>query len=99
MIEQRKKRVLSVCTENSNRSQMAEAFPRMHGGDCQQRFSAGPFFWDAAGTRRTQRPAPRCLTTSARWRKSFALAQRDGIQAREAVGEDLLVDEEHESPF
>ncbi len=29
----RKKRVLFVCVENSNRSQMAEAFARMHGGD------------------------------------------------------------------
>ena len=27
-----KKRVLFVCVENSNRSQMAEAFARMHGG-------------------------------------------------------------------
>src|SRR5579884_2532097 len=27
------KRVLFVCVENSNRSQMAEAFARMHGGD------------------------------------------------------------------
>jgi arsenate reductase (thioredoxin) len=26
------KRVLFVCVENSNRSQMAEAFARMHGG-------------------------------------------------------------------
>jgi protein-tyrosine-phosphatase len=28
-----KKRVLFVCVENSNRSQMAEAFARMHGED------------------------------------------------------------------
>ena len=27
------KRVLFVCVENSNRSQMAEAFARIHGGD------------------------------------------------------------------
>ena len=36
-----KKRVLFVCVENSNRSQMAEAFARMHGGDGVEAFSAG----------------------------------------------------------
>ncbi len=35
------KRVLFVCVENSNRSQMAEAFARMHGGDAVQVHSAG----------------------------------------------------------
>jgi arsenate reductase len=34
-------RVLFVCVENSNRSQMAEAFARMHGGDLVEPFSAG----------------------------------------------------------
>lgn len=34
-------RVLFVCTENSNRSQMAEAFARMHGGDGIEAASAG----------------------------------------------------------
>jgi len=29
----RKRRVIFVCVENSNRSQMAEAFARMHAGD------------------------------------------------------------------
>ena len=36
-----KKRVLFVCVENSNRSQMAEAFARIHGGDRVEAFSAG----------------------------------------------------------
>jgi arsenate reductase len=36
-----KKTVLFVCVENSNRSQMAEAFARMHGGDRVQAASAG----------------------------------------------------------
>jgi protein-tyrosine-phosphatase len=36
-----KKRVLFVCVENSNRSQMAEAFARMHGGDEVEAFSSG----------------------------------------------------------
>jgi len=36
-----KKRVLFVCIENSNRSQMAEAFARMHGGADVEALSAG----------------------------------------------------------
>lgn len=36
-----KKRVLFVCVENSNRSQMAEAFARMHGGDAVEAYSSG----------------------------------------------------------
>jgi protein-tyrosine-phosphatase len=35
------KRVIFVCVENSNRSQMAEAFARIHGGDRVDAFSAG----------------------------------------------------------
>jgi protein-tyrosine-phosphatase len=35
------KRVLFVCIENSNRSQMAEAFARMHGGAAVEALSAG----------------------------------------------------------
>src|SRR5215212_806697 len=35
------KRVLFVCVENSCRSQIAEAFARMHGGENVQAFSAG----------------------------------------------------------
>ena len=34
-------RVLFVCVENSNRSQMAEAFARLHGGGRVEAFSAG----------------------------------------------------------
>jgi protein-tyrosine-phosphatase len=39
--EERRKRVLFVCVENSNRSQMAEAFARMHGGSAVEACSAG----------------------------------------------------------
>ena len=35
------KRVLFVCIENSNRSQMAEAFARIHGGNKVEAASAG----------------------------------------------------------
>src|SRR5438477_7143571 len=40
-VEEQVKRVLFVCVENSNRSQMAEAFARKHGGDKVEAFSAG----------------------------------------------------------
>jgi arsenate reductase len=36
-----KRRILFVCVENSNRSQMAEAFARRHGGDQVEAHSAG----------------------------------------------------------
>lgn len=36
-----KKKVLFVCIENSNRSQMAEAFARLLGGDAVEAFSSG----------------------------------------------------------
>jgi protein-tyrosine-phosphatase len=36
-----RKRVLFVCVENANRSQMAEAFARIHGGDRIEAYSAG----------------------------------------------------------
>lgn len=36
-----KRRILFVCVENSNRSQMAEAFARRHGGDQVEVHSAG----------------------------------------------------------
>jgi len=36
-----KKRVLFVCVENSNRSQMAEAFARIHGAGKIEAYSAG----------------------------------------------------------
>jgi protein-tyrosine-phosphatase len=41
MSEARRKRVLFVCVENSNRSQMAEAFARIHGGSAVEACSAG----------------------------------------------------------
>lgn len=35
------KKILFVCIENSNRSQMSEAFARIHGGEGVEAFSAG----------------------------------------------------------
>ncbi len=40
-MESEPRRVLFVCVENSNRSQMAEAFARIHGGDGVEAWSAG----------------------------------------------------------
>lgn len=36
-----KKKILFVCVENSNRSQMSQAFARIHGGDSIEAYSAG----------------------------------------------------------
>jgi arsenate reductase len=36
-----RKRVIFVCVENSNRSQMAEAFANIHGGESVEAYSAG----------------------------------------------------------
>lgn len=36
-----KKKVLFVCVENSNRSQMSQAFAKIHGGDRIEAYSAG----------------------------------------------------------
>ena len=41
MSDSRSRRFLFVCVENSNRSQMAEAFARIHGGDRVEAYSAG----------------------------------------------------------
>ena len=41
MTAPRKPRLLFVCVENANRSQMAEAFAHIHGGDAVDAFSAG----------------------------------------------------------
>src|SRR6266849_1294036 len=40
-VDSTRKRILFVCVENSNRSQMAEAFARIHGGESVEAYSAG----------------------------------------------------------
>lgn len=40
-MSEKKKKLLFVCVENSCRSQMAEAFARVHGGDGIEAYSAG----------------------------------------------------------
>ena len=41
MTNNQRPRILFVCVENANRSQMAEAFARLHGGDAVEAYSAG----------------------------------------------------------
>jgi protein-tyrosine-phosphatase len=40
-VSEGKKRVIFVCVENANRSQMAQAFARIYGGEHVEAFSAG----------------------------------------------------------
>ena len=40
-VNNQKKRLLFVCFGNANRSQLAEAFARVHGGDRIEAYSAG----------------------------------------------------------
>jgi len=40
-MSQARKKVIFVCVENANRSQMAEAFARRHGGSAVEAFSSG----------------------------------------------------------
>ena len=51
------KRVLFVCVENSNRSQMAEAFARLHGG--------GEVEAHSAGSRPSGRVSPKAIAAMA----------------------------------
>jgi arsenate reductase (thioredoxin) len=53
MFNDQPKRILFVCIENSNRSQMAEAFTRIHGG---KRFTA-----DSAGSRPSGKINPKAI--------------------------------------
>jgi arsenate reductase (thioredoxin) len=53
MFNDQPKRILFVCVENSNRSQMAEAFTKIHGGE---RFTA-----DSAGSRPSGKINPKAI--------------------------------------
>lgn len=61
------KSVLFVCIENSNRSQMAEAFARMHGGGLVEAASAG--------SRPSGRVNPKAI--EAMWELGYDLSQHD----------------------
>lgn len=77
------KRVLFVCIENANRSQMAEAFAHMHGGDAVEAFSAGSKPSGKVNPRAIEfmREVGYDLTTHT----SNSLAQFDGVEFDVAV--------------
>jgi arsenate reductase len=62
-----KKKILFVCIENSNRSQMAQAFAKIHGGDKVEAFSAG------------SRPSgivnPKAIDAMKKWAMTFQLTK------------------------
>ena len=70
-------RVLFVCLENANRSQMAEAFARMHGGDAIEAFSAG--------SRPSGRVNPRAI--AAMRERGYDLSQHRSKSLEEIPGE------------
>jgi protein-tyrosine-phosphatase len=65
------KRILFVCVENSNRSQMAEAFARVHGGQDVEAMSAGSRPSGTINPRAIQFMAERQLDLSAQYSKSL----------------------------
>ena len=68
-----KVRVLFVCVENSNRSQMAEAFARMLGGD---RVEAA-----SAGSRPSGRVNPKAITAMAELGYDLTTHKSKGLEA------------------
>jgi protein-tyrosine-phosphatase len=68
------KRVLFVCTENANRSQMAEAFARRHGRGVVEAWSAGSAPSGTLGPRaiRSMRARGYDLAAEGHWSKSIA---------------------------
>ena len=65
-------RVLFVCIENSNRSQMAEAFARVHGGNAVAALSAGSFPSGQINPRAIAFMAERGIDLSGQHSKSLA---------------------------
>jgi arsenate reductase len=62
MNEGNRRSILFVCVENSNRSQIAEAFARMHGADRVEAYSAGSRPSGRVNPR-LSRPCVRSVTT------------------------------------
>lgn len=67
------KRVLFVCVENSNRSQMAEAFARLHG--------AGAVEAHSAGSRPSGRVSPKAIAAMAERGVDLASHTSKGLEA------------------
>lgn len=77
------KRVLFVCVENSNRSQMAEAFARIHGGG---RIEAA-----SAGSRPSDRVNPKAITAMAERGYDLAAHASKGLDAFNGRAVDVAV--------
>jgi arsenate reductase (thioredoxin) len=75
------KRILFVCVENSNRSQMAEAFARLHG--------AGKVEAHSAGSRPSGRVNPRAI--EAMRERGYDLAVHDSKSLDRFNGQDIDV--------
>lgn len=77
------KTVLFVCVENSNRSQMAEAFVRMHGGDRVQAASAG--------SRPSGRINPKAIEAMKELGYDLTIHQSKGVEAFNGKAVDVAV--------
>jgi arsenate reductase (thioredoxin) len=77
------KRVLFVCVENSNRSQMAEAFARLHGGAAVEAHSAG--------SRPSGRVSPKAIAAMAERGVDLARHASKGLEAVERIAFDAAV--------
>ena len=77
------KRVLFVCVENSNRSQMAEAFARIHGGG---RIEAA-----SAGSRPSGRVNPKAIAAMAELGYDLAAHASKGLDAFNGRAVDVAV--------
>ena len=77
------KRVLFVCVENSNRSQMAEAFARLHG--------AGAVEAHSAGSRPSGRVNPKAIAAMAERGIDLSAHTSKGLDAVEHLAFDAAV--------
>ena len=75
--------MLFVCVENSNRSQMAEAFARLHGGDGVEAHSAG--------SRPSGRVNPKAIAAMAELGVDLAAHASKGLEAFDGVELDAAV--------
>lgn len=77
------KRVLFVCIENSNRSQMAEGFARWHGGGAVEAYSAG--------SRPSGRVNPKAIAAMAERGVDITTHASKGLEAVESLAFDAVV--------
>lgn len=77
------KRVLFVCVENSNRSQMAEGFARWHGGGAVEAYSAG--------SRPSGRVNPKAIAAMAERGVDISTHASKGLEAVGSLAFDAVV--------